>query len=114
MVRTLIEEENMPVVKNIRDCEAGIKNPNDVYIGRGSKWGNPFVIGVHGTREQVVHRYVLYLSSRPDLIDAIPELESKNLICYCAPKLCHGHVLQSHFTGNPFYMDYAEGDKHGF
>ena len=41
MVRTLIEEENMPVVKNIRDCEAGIKNPNDVYIGRGSKWGNP-------------------------------------------------------------------------
>ena len=50
MVRTLIEEENMPVVKNIRDCEAGIKNPNDVYIGRGSKWGNPFVIGVHGTR----------------------------------------------------------------
>ena len=27
------------------------KEPNDVYIGRGSKWGNPYRIGVHGSRE---------------------------------------------------------------
>ena len=98
-----------PVVKNIRDCEAGIQNPNDVFIGRGSKWGNPFVLGIHGTREEVVHKYVLHLQSRPDLEEAIvPELEGKNLICYCAPKLCHGHVLLSYFTGNPFYMEYAD------
>jgi hypothetical protein len=25
-----------------------------VYIGRGSKWGNPFVIGRDGTRAEVI------------------------------------------------------------
>lgn len=28
--------------------------PNNVYIGRGSKWGNPFRIGPHGNRDDVV------------------------------------------------------------
>lgn len=32
--------------------------PEDaVYIGRGSKWGNPFVIGRHGTRAEVIAKY---------------------------------------------------------
>ena len=29
----------------------------DVYIGRPSKWGNPYVIGPDGTREQVIAKY---------------------------------------------------------
>lgn len=28
-----------------------------IYVGRGSPWGNPFYIGLHGTREQVVAQY---------------------------------------------------------
>ena len=27
------------------------------YIGRGSPLGNPFVIGVHGTRKEVIDKY---------------------------------------------------------
>ena len=27
--------------------------PDAVYIGRPSKWGNPFVMGVDGTREEL-------------------------------------------------------------
>lgn len=27
------------------------KEKYDVYIGRGSKWGNPFILGKHGTRD---------------------------------------------------------------
>ena len=29
----------------------------DVYVGRPSPWGNPFVIGRDGTREEVVAKY---------------------------------------------------------
>jgi hypothetical protein len=63
-----------------------------VYIGRPSKWGNPFVIGRDGTREEVVEKYRAYLYSS-GLIKDICELKDKVLGCWCHPKLCHGDVL---------------------
>lgn len=63
-----------------------------IYIGRPSRWGNPFVVGRDGTREEVVAKYEQYLLSS-GLIDHIGELEGRNLACWCAPQLCHGHVL---------------------
>lgn len=38
---------------------------HDVYIGRPSKWGNPFVIGRDGTREEVIARYAAWLLEQP-------------------------------------------------
>ena len=35
------------------------KAPFDVYIGRPSKWGNPYSIGPDGTREEVIEKYRL-------------------------------------------------------
>lgn len=68
--------------------------PTAVYIGRPSKWGNPYVIGKHGDRRQVVELYTKYLLSNPYLIEqAKKELAGKDLVCYCAPELCHGHIL---------------------
>ena len=68
--------------------------PQDaVYIGRGSKWGNPFVMGVHGTRDQVIEAYRLWLLRANPLLQDIHELKGKDLVCYCAPLLCHGDVL---------------------
>jgi hypothetical protein len=73
------------------------KEEYDVYIGRGSKWGNPFAIGKDGTREEVVEKYRDYLwkkiVSREILIGEILELDGNRLGCYCSPKLCHGNVL---------------------
>lgn len=66
---------------------------HDVYIGRPSKWGNPFIIGVHGDRSQVINKYKAYIHSRPTLLEAIPELCGKCLGCYCKPLACHGDVL---------------------
>ena len=40
----------------------------DVYIGRPSKWGNPFVIGRDGTREQVIKKYRDWIATRPELL----------------------------------------------
>jgi hypothetical protein len=66
----------------------------DVYIGRGSKWGNPFVIGKDGNREQVIDKYKRYvLMRKPDLLNDLEELEGKRLGCWCSPKACHGDVL---------------------
>ena len=64
-----------------------------VYVGRPSKWGNPFVIGKHGTRDQVVAKYRAYLLGNAQLIAALPELAGKDLVCWCAPCACHGDVL---------------------
>lgn len=69
------------------------RQPFDTYIGRGSKWGNLFVIGVHGNREQVIARYREWILGRPELLKALPELEGKVLGCYCHPLPCHGDVL---------------------
>lgn len=65
-----------------------------VYVGRPSKWGNPFRIGVDGTREEVVDKYRQMLATNPDLTwEARQELRGKNLVCWCAPLPCHADVL---------------------
>ena len=67
----------------------------DVYIGRGrdSKWGNPFRIGVDGTREEVIDLYEEWLRDQPHLMAALGELTGRILGCWCAPRACHGDVL---------------------
>jgi hypothetical protein len=65
----------------------------DVFIGRPSKWGNPFEIGRDGTREQVIRMYEVHIRRSPKLLAALPELVGKCLGCYCKPLACHGDVL---------------------
>lgn len=69
------------------------KDDYDVYIGRGSKWGNPFRIGPDGTREDVIEKYENRIREMPDLLADLHELRGKRLACYCAPLRCHGDVL---------------------
>jgi hypothetical protein len=67
--------------------------PRRVYIGRPSKWGNPFVIGRDGSRDEVIAKYRAWLASQPELLDALDELRGRDLVCWCAPLACHGDVL---------------------
>jgi len=69
------------------------KDSYDVYIGRGSKWGNKFIIGKDGTREEVVEKYRKWILTQPQLLNDLPELYGKTLGCFCHPKACHGHIL---------------------
>lgn len=69
------------------------KNPYDVYIGRGSKWGNPFILGKDGDRQTVINKYEKYLNDNPSLLLALPELQGKILGCWCKPLACHGDIL---------------------
>jgi len=65
----------------------------DVYIGRGSIYGNPFIIGVHGTRKECIDQYKQLLIDNKNLMEEIYKLEGKILGCYCKPKACHGDVI---------------------
>jgi hypothetical protein len=65
----------------------------DIYIGRPSKWGNPFTIGKDGTREEVINKYRKYLYGNRELLGSILELKGKVLGCWCKPLACHGDVL---------------------
>jgi hypothetical protein len=65
----------------------------DVYIGRPGKWGNPFIIGRDGTREEVVAKFKAYIQGRPDLIRDLNEIQGKTLGCWCKPQACHGDIL---------------------
>jgi len=65
----------------------------DVYIGRTSKWGNQFLIGPNGTREEVIEKYRKSIYRNKILLLCIPKLEGKRLGCFCPPLACHGDVL---------------------
>jgi hypothetical protein len=61
-----------------------------VYVGRPSKWGNPFVIGRDGTRAECITQYREWLAHRKLPMRA---LRGKHLVCHCAPLPCHADVL---------------------
>jgi len=79
-------EEKARVLNKYRDAIG----PDDVYIGRGSPWGNPFVIGLHGRdRDEVCEMFEARTLPSLDLTPLI----GKNLVCFCAPKRCHGDSI---------------------
>jgi len=72
----------------------GTAPPGAVYIGRGSPYGNPFVIGKDGTRDEVCDKYEFYIYRDKELLLQIrEELRGKDLVCFCKPKRCHGDFL---------------------
>lgn len=68
-------------------------NAYDVYIGRGGKWGNPFIIGVDGDRAEVIRKHAEWIMKQPTLLADIGELKGKRLGCFCKPLACHGDML---------------------
>jgi hypothetical protein len=64
----------------------------DVYIGRPSKWGNPFKVDKNRTRGEAIALYRQWLYDS-GLINDIVELKDKRLGCWCYPLACHGDVL---------------------
>ena len=91
-----------------------IKTDNyDVYIGRGSKFGNPYShlplrytkaqVQVK-TRDESIERYREYfykqIEEDPEFLDDILRLKNKTLGCHCAPIngfngkiMCHGQII---------------------
>ena len=76
--------------------------PRDaVYVGRPTKFGNPFEIGRDGTRDDVCDKYEQYILARPELQAAAQrELAGKDLVCWCAPLRCHADTLMRIANGD--------------
>jgi hypothetical protein len=61
----------------------------------GGVWGNPYVIGRDGDREECCDRYeTVHWPSRPDLQAMVHELRGKALGCHCGTQRCHGLFLK--------------------
>lgn len=70
-----------------------VMTENSISIIRPSKWGNPFVIGVDGSRGEVMKKYTKYIYENNDLLREAEKLKGKDLVCCCKPHSCHGDVL---------------------
>lgn len=73
------------------------KSDYDEYVGRGTVWGNPFLIGRDGSREEVIEKYSVHIVKKllddPELIPVLLDMEGQRLGCFCAPRPCHADVL---------------------
>ena len=70
------------------------KNGKAVRVDRGSLFGNPFVLGADGDRDAVCDAYEdHYLPHKPSIMNALPSLKGKVLICHCYPLRCHAQSL---------------------
>lgn len=84
-------------VVNIRDRQSG-----DVFIGRAGKgengtFGNPFRLQSEEVRGATIERYRDWFLKRvdedADFRRSVLGLRGKRLVCFCAPKSCHGDVI---------------------
>jgi hypothetical protein len=86
-----------------------IPENNDVYIGRPSKFGNPFVLDKSTCRDQVIAKYRGFLDQQIEMGNItkqdILNLEGKNLVCFCKPQKCHGDILVAKF------LEIKKGDE---
>ena len=88
-------QHNCTIVNLKHDPDA-VRN-GAVRIDRRTKWGNPYRIGKHGTREEVIALYRTELWRRIRAgevsLEELAALHGKTLACHCAPLPCHGEVL---------------------
>jgi hypothetical protein len=65
-----------------------------VRVDRGTRYGNPFVLGEDGDRDEVCDAYRLhYLPHKPSIAERAGDLVGKVLICHCYPERCHAEYL---------------------
>lgn len=67
-----------------------------VYIGRpgrgfSGEFGNPYNL-TQGTREVVIDKFRKWIVVHPEVLEALKAKNPTHLVCFCAPKACHGDV----------------------
>jgi len=61
------------------------------------EWGNPFVLGRDGDRDEVLAKHKAWLIERLRTgtlpLERMASLHGANLLCACSPAACHGETL---------------------
>lgn len=92
-----------------------------IYIGRRtgilpqSPYHNPFLIGSHGTREEVLRKFKEYWfhpEQKALRWKAWKELPGKTLYCWCAPLACHGDVIALYLDWMALFMQRTTNVDH--
>ena len=68
----------------------------DVLCCRGSPFGNPYMIGRDGTRDDVCDKFIPYFKKKltnPEFRAKVLALRGKKLGCYCVPLRCHVQTI---------------------
>ena len=86
----------LPLVVNVAK-----RTPYDTYIGRNSRghtdlgWGNPCKMRSNSLKARIeaVTCFWELFQSDPVMQSRLNEVVGSTLGCWCAPLLCHGHVL---------------------
>ncbi|WP_312271302.1 DUF4326 domain-containing protein [Pseudomonas sp.] len=73
----------------------------DVYIGRGTVWGNPYQIGQDGDRDEVIRKFEYdfnkgFLKVHQDFDKYLGTIKGKVIACHCKPAACHGDVIAAY------------------
>lgn len=97
--------ETQPVAKptTVHKFRKGkVLGPDDVYVGRPSIWGNPWIVTDERDRARMIQYYEDWILGKvmcngrraPFTIDDIKtRLKGKRLFCWCHPRPCHADVL---------------------
>lgn len=89
----------------------GTATRDAIYIGRGTRWGNPFIVGKDGNRREVVQKFECQILPELDLSPLI----GKDLVCSCVarpwcvgdsePRECHGMpILRALAVNHPEFF----------
>ena len=78
-----------------------------VDIMRPGPYGNPFILRRGVSRASVLNSYLLHLAKNEALQRRIiRELRGKDLVCCCAPKVCHGDTMLELANQNLRFVEY--------
>ena len=102
-----------PTVHSMRSLPATwIGDSRYICIDRSTIWGNPFRLKRMG-RSASISMYEAYVRNNRNLLDKLPLLGGKNLVCHCKPLACHGDILvklynelhsKGHWSGEVIYI----------
>lgn len=74
-----------------------------VYVGRPTRWGNPYSVDDYG-RDEAVKLYRQHLATMPEAERTAllaPLRTAAGLSCWCKPgECCHADVLLEYLNGN--------------
>jgi hypothetical protein len=110
-------------IANIKD-DIDVSKDEYKYIGRAnpskgltqSVLHNPYTVDEYGRKEAVL-KYVDYFydkirssTEHSEFYRELRDCYGKTLVCWCAPKLCHGNVIKLHYTQD-FISTKEEGES---